>query len=559
MKAVRAEKRRQKPEPPAGPVRKPPYFQIVCAVLAAVALVGMFSTEIADTDFWWHLRTGQFLVQQHSLPVPDPFNYTTALNRGEDQVRHFNLTHEWLSQALMYLVYVAGGFPLIVLTRAALLAALCGLSGFLASRLSRSFLAGITATFATASVAVEFTADRPALATFLGVAVFMLLLEQRRWLWLLPPLALLWANAHGGFFLGWVVLAAYSAEFRAPDRRRVWIISACSVAASLLNPNGFGVIATLFEYRSSALTTNLIEWRPPSLWGAPYGFDILLYASIAVLILSWRRVRLAHWILFGAFATASVMAFRNILLIGFLAPVLIAAYFPFRIPFARPLAWAAPAAIAILLVAAMARGASFQLRAATWTIPEAAANFLTANRPSGHIFNTYEQGGYLIWRLAPETRVFIDGRALSEQTYRDAHTVLFNDGSAADQVTGPRAGLLNRYDIQTVVMNTMDYVSGALYPLALALANPNEKDWFLVHDSPEAVVFMRHPPPGMPAFSNKLGRLLSHLDRECAAYIEHSPDTPLCAQTLANYWAQNGVQDRARRMRDLYLAHSPRP
>jgi hypothetical protein len=43
-------------------------------------------------------------------------------------------------------------------------------------------------------------------------------------------------------------------------------------------------------------------------------------------------------------------------------------------------------------------------------------------------------------------------------------------------------------------MNTMDYVSGALYPLALALANPVSTEWELVYDDSQAVVFLRRPP-----------------------------------------------------------------
>src|SRR6267142_554134 len=104
-----------------------------------------------------------------------------------------------------------------------------------------------------------------------------------------------------------------------------------------------------------------------SLWGSPYGFDILLYLAAIMLLFSWRRVRPAHWILFAAFAAASLMAFRNILLIGFLAPILIAAYFPYQLKLSRIFAWATP----ILLVAAIslgiARGSYFQFRIATWT------------------------------------------------------------------------------------------------------------------------------------------------------------------------------------------------
>ena len=45
----------------------------VVLALAALLLAGWFSREISDTDFWWHLRTGQYLAERHTLPVPDPF------------------------------------------------------------------------------------------------------------------------------------------------------------------------------------------------------------------------------------------------------------------------------------------------------------------------------------------------------------------------------------------------------------------------------------------------------------------------------------------------------
>jgi hypothetical protein len=523
---------------------------VAAIALAAICLLGLFSTETADTDFWWHLKTGQFIVQRHSLPVPDPFAYTTPL----DSTAHFNLTHEWLAQVLLYIVYVVGGFPAIILIRAVLLAGVCALAGLLAGRISGNFYAGVAVAFATAAVAVEFTADRPALVTFLFVAVFVTLLETRLALWALPALALLWANCHSGFFLGWEVLLAYCAEsWTRPreDRRRLWPVTACSIGASLINPNGVAVLNALFKYQQSELQRNLLEWRHPSLWGPPYAFDILLYGAALVLILSWRKVRLAHWILFAAFAGAALLAFRNILFIGFLAPVLIAAYFPFRIPRARVLAWAVPLLLATGVLVGFWRGSFFQLRVADWTTPAGAADYLLANHVTGPLFNTYEQGGYLIWRLSPEQRVFIDGRALSESVNQDYREILDNRDSDADRVAGPRADLLNRYGVQVVVMNALDYVSGALYPLALALANPESSDWQLVYDDPQDLIFVRGP-----AQPDKLRRVLLHFDAECAAYVEHSPDTPLCARTLADYWLRNGVKDRARRMLRLYLAHA---
>ena len=544
-------------------------LQAAAIFLTAVCLIGLLSAEIGDTDFWWHLKTGQYITEHHALPVPDPFAYTTSLapaSAAGQQVRHFNLTHEWLSQVLMYGVFRLTGFAGIVLGRAFLLAAFCGLAGFLAARLAASFYAGIAAACAAASVMVAFTADRPGLVSFLGVAVVVTLLELRRGWWAIPPLLLLWANCHGGFILGWLVLLVYAVAslpvwpFRAKDGAspRLWLITVGAIAISGLNPNGFGVVSTVLAYRRSPLTADLIEWHRPSLWGEPYGFDLLLYAAALVLLLSWRKVRPAHWMLFAAFAAASLMAFRNTPLIGFLAPVLIAKYFPFRLRAPRVLAWALPVAALGFAAAGFAPGRFLELRAAAWNLPEGAANFLAEHRIAGPIFNTYEQGGYLIWRLWPGQRVFIDGRALSEGVYQDYNRIVYNAGSYADQVVGPRQELLDRYGVQAVVMNTMDYVSGTLYPLALALANPATTDWQLVYDDLQAVVFVRYPPADVPVLSNKLGRILRHMDRECTADIENSPDTPLCARTLARYWLSNGVTDEARGMLVLYLAHAPR-
>src|SRR6195256_2458938 len=103
--------------------------KIAALALTLLSLVALFSTEITDTDFWWHLKTGQYIVERHSLQAPDRFASTTpvpAAYQGEQQVRHFNLTHEGLSQVLMYAAYAVAGFHGIILVRAVLLTAICG-------------------------------------------------------------------------------------------------------------------------------------------------------------------------------------------------------------------------------------------------------------------------------------------------------------------------------------------------------------------------------------------------------------------------------------------------
>ncbi len=534
-------------------------------MLAALCLASLFSARIADTDFWWHLKTGQFIAQHHALPVPDPFAYTTpkpGAYPAEDAVRQFNLTHEWLSQVLMYAVYAVAGFPGIVLVRILLLGGFCGLAGFLAGRLSKHFYAGVAAAFATAAVMTAFVADRPGIVSFLGVALFVTVLETRRGYWALPLLAVVWANCHGGFFLGWVVLLAYCAEALwrrewKSEGRKLRVAAACAILASGINPNGFRVVSTLVAYRHSPMTANLIEWMPPKLWGPPYAFDILLYGAVLAAAFSWRKVRPAHWILLAVFGAASLMAFRNVPLMGFLGPVLIAAYFPLRVGVPAFPAWAPPVLAAAAAALIFARGGVPDFGVARWMLPEGAANYLLAHPAAGPIFNTYEEGGYLIWKLGPRQRVFIDGRSLSETVYHDYQQILFGDGS--DRMTVARADLLNRYGVQAVVLNTMDYVSGALYPLALALANPDTPDWELAYEDTQAMVFVRRPPPGSPVLANKFGHLLRHLDPECMAYLENAPENGACAMTLANYWMHYGVKNSARRMLQLYIAHTAKP
>jgi hypothetical protein len=90
--------------------------------LAGILLLSIFSGEIRDTDIWLHLKTGQHTLETRALTVPDPFSYTSGMGGarypGEEVTRYFNLTHEWLAQIVMYLIYLVAGFPGLVLAPA---------------------------------------------------------------------------------------------------------------------------------------------------------------------------------------------------------------------------------------------------------------------------------------------------------------------------------------------------------------------------------------------------------------------------------------------------------
>src|SRR5204863_1588431 len=143
----------------------------------------------------------------------------------------------------------------------------CGLIGLVTWRRSSSFPAALAAALAASSVLVTFALDRPYQVTFLFLAATLALVEYRRWLWVLPPLFLIWANCHGGYFLGWVVLGAHCVESLARRERavRLWMVSAACVLASAANPNGFGTFRALLDYRARFMQSKLLGWAPAPL------------------------------------------------------------------------------------------------------------------------------------------------------------------------------------------------------------------------------------------------------------------------------------------------------
>ena len=208
------------------------------------------------------------------------------------------------------------------------------------------------------------------------------------------------------------------------------------------------------------------------------------------------------------------------------------------------------------LAGGIALGSFFQLRADDWKWPSGAADFLLAHKITQPLFNTYEYGGYLIWRLWPEERVFIDGRSLNESVFLDYARILYNH----DETGGKSAQeLLDQYGVETILMNGFEYTTGNVYLLAPALADPKQTEWKLVYSDPEAMVFMRHPPTGVEPLVSLA--VFDHLEAECDLHIAREPRYTRCARSLGQVFLKVGDAARARRWLATYLRlpHDPDP
>jgi hypothetical protein len=594
-----------KPAEPAKPVKPvvpiQPWMKAAIAVLGALLLISLFTSESGDTDTWWHLKTGQYIVQQRKMPVPDPFSWTTYMGKdtypGEAVTRRFNLTHEWLSQVMMYSAFAAKGFTGLILLRAVWLTAFCGLLGLIAYRRTRSFYRSFAASMAVVFVLRNFVADRPQYVTYVFLALTILILESRKRFWLLPPLFVIWANCHAGFVMGWVVMGAYCAEslYRRwrgkpqADERLLWGFAIGAIAVSGLNPNVFNVVPVLQYYRQSPLQSSIWEWQKPKYWEVS-PFTILMYGAAALMLLYARKTRPVDWLLMFVFSVSGLMAIRNIILVGLWAPVMIAAYAPgWEERKTAALRWLAVLGIAVLgiyyanslfsvivlaiMIAALCLVVTnrypivsaamiglllvwgvvfdivskngFQFRGAMWKNPEKAADFILQHKLQGRLFNTYGQGGYLIWRLWPDQKVFFDGRALNESVYGDANRITMN----ADN-KGGKSGedLLKEYGIDIILMDCFEAVSGNAYYLPAALADPSQKEWKLVYQDVHDVIYMRNPPPDVPPLPSL--DALTAMETQCQFYVKNG--TPLCSRGLTDIFGRIGDRERYLKWRKVY-------
>jgi len=278
----------------------------------ALPVLGALIASLPSVDLAYHLRAGGQLLDTGVIPMTDTFTFTA---QGQPW-----LNQQWGAQALLAATFRLAGWTGLVVLRAALVGTIAALVFAAARRqgLAVRPAAWLTiAAFALASVAMAL---RPQL---LGMAMFALVLllavERRRYprlLWAVPPIALVWANVHGSFFLAPGVLAlAWLADVhdRVPGAHRTLAVAAVAGLAACVNP--FGPSVWLYAAgltTSPTITARITEWQPTSLRSLPgiafFASALLLAAALA------RRARPTPWpalLWFAAFFAIGAWAVRG--------------------------------------------------------------------------------------------------------------------------------------------------------------------------------------------------------------------------------------------------------
>jgi len=476
--------------------------QRVLAIALFIALFAVSAREIKDPDFWWHLKTGQYIVETRSIPRQDVFSYTVTGRKW--------ITHEWLTQVIMIGLYSVGGLSALLLATCAVVTLTFAIVYWQCD--ARPHLAVFGVLLGALASAVAWGA-RPQMLNVCMAALFMLLLHKyraghRRALWLFPVLTALWVNLHSGFFLGLGVvgiavlgeLGANLVDHRTPRTltlgqvRDLALALAASVIASLLNPNGYRMLWYPFEtLGSQAMQQYIQEWASPDFHRPEYWpLAVLLLGGAATMAFTRRKCDITEMLFFFGFGFASLLSARHIPLFAVIAtPILTRYAAQVRVgrwhwdltspPLPRP-----PSRVLVIVNWMLIL--LFALGGGVWVVdvllknrdvearhyPLAALEYIeTHGLADKRMYNSYNWGGYLLWR---GYRVFIDGRA---DVYLDD---FMNEYMLAYQLRGDWRRPLDRYDVDYVLIE-----SGASLEALLEAS----QEWTRVYRDDSAVIFTR--------------------------------------------------------------------
>ncbi len=270
---------------------------------------------LQDADTGYHIRVGQWVLQNHSAPVHNLFSFAAP------ELRWY--AFEWLSQVGFAALFGWGGLKAVVLFSGVVLAATFTIVLWHAVWRGANILVSVALVLAAGSASALHFHARPHIFTMLLLAITTWIiardrLEHTALLWILPAIAILWANLHGGFAF-FLVLAALlvvgcALEGRWKEVRRYGLLLILSGAAITVNPYGIHLPLHVFEVARAKWMLSLVdEFKAPDFRSESHlAFMALLFLSLAVVVPLLRKNRVTEvlWILFLGYS--SLISVRHI-------------------------------------------------------------------------------------------------------------------------------------------------------------------------------------------------------------------------------------------------------
>lgn len=409
---------------------------VCCSLLVAVALLSLRKIHLVTADLGRHIANGRFLFRQSGVLDSNFYSYTYPDNPF--------INHHWGSGALFYAIHEWAGFTGLSYLHMALTVCAVGLVLLLSLRLT-STTDTLLASLVVLPLVVSRTEVRPEVFSLAMTGLFYFILSQWRtkaireeWLTCLPLLMIVWVNLHIYFFMGLLLMALFGLDTRdRKSRHDLAVILGLTCIATFVNPLSWRIALfplKIFEnygYRIAENQSVLFFWdraMPIAGFGSFHATTLALGVSVGLLAI--LRTPFSRSFVALSFITwaLALSAIRNFAIFGLCAiPTLAMVGYILDATRLR-LFWRA----GLILLALAGQWYDWSKAAPilrqAWgpgLAPEVnqAATFFKKNRLKGPVFNNYDIGGYLIYHLFPEERVFVDNRpeaypkGFFEQTY----------------------------------------------------------------------------------------------------------------------------------------------
>jgi hypothetical protein len=468
-------------------------------LLTFMAIFAMAVRAVVDTDLYWHLAAGRYIVETRTVPTTDPFSSTMP---GRPWVDIY-----WLAQAAWYVIYQAAGLAGLAL----LVALFVTLALFFVWKQLAGpiFFRALIVLFAAVVSGPVWTA-RPHLITYLLTAVVAYLLFLYKWkqidrLWVVPLLFIVWVNTHGGYIAGFMLLGTFivgeaiSNLLHVTDHevvswrrlRKVLLISVISGVVLMINPHTINaILLPLKTVGLQTLQASIDEWASPNfhqVFQQPFVWMLLL--TLVIIGWSGRRLDVTDAITLAVFAYISFLARRNIGLFALVcAPILsrhAAALWEKSRWGQRQLSRGQPIMNWLILIVvgaaaivkiAIPLSPAVQQPALQAALPIGAADWIAQQRPGGTMFNGYNLGGYLLWRLWPDYPIYVDGRT---DLYDDAFLREY------ESIITTAPGFENAFQQRAIGFIVIEQDT----PLAVWLARSDR--WQLAYEDDQTVIYTR--------------------------------------------------------------------
>jgi hypothetical protein len=411
-----------------GPKRIRPYFQRSGIYMFLISFACLYylsnaSLLLGHYDLGWHLAAGDIIRDRGNIPFQDPWSFTL----GDKQ--WYNLSWLWdvIASVLFQYTKYSGLILFVVACGAVIvghLTSICLSSGASAVAVCISVFSACLLYPAFATAPNIYLAASPNTATMLFCVVFYAECLKRTRCFLLPVMMALWANLHGGFLLGFLIVGIFCG---AALLRRDWVnfkiysfAGAGCFIAIFINPLGWhiydGLTATLGHFVQAYIT----EWWPyfrnitvpGSIPGIIY---ILIFIALELRYRGSRPIPLESRLLSWLFLFLGLYQFRYMSLFFMFSTVPLALHIDRLLPKQLNNFEVQKSLLATGIIGACALPLTFMQIEPALGLPqmlsEQDASYLQTHFSHARLLNHWNVGGLLIFRTQGAVPVFVDGRA----------------------------------------------------------------------------------------------------------------------------------------------------